>query len=244
MLGFMANPAQLLFNNLREWNPPKNQQNAYAQPRKHRSLTSNRDHALRMHEIAMGYIAQIRELLDTLEQTSSIDVEEYRRELPNWTAMVLSYENGWTSGAPFDDASLRWLKTLGSLLDNLVPKYDDEDIAALSAGLSELMELVAKEKTVNKSLTIYLLTLINHVRYILHDYRLRGDFELARATTLLRDTIRTADDASTNPELKPWYKRLLDVSAQKEVATGALQLGTAMTKAIEASQGMLPPGTG
>jgi hypothetical protein len=50
-------------------------------------------------------IAQIRELLDTLEKTTSLDVDEYRRELPNWTAMVLSYDNGWSQAAQFDGAS-------------------------------------------------------------------------------------------------------------------------------------------
>ncbi|WP_142277130.1 hypothetical protein [Mycobacterium asiaticum] len=240
----MANPAVLLFNHLVQWNPPTNNQGAYLQPRKHRNLTSNFDHALKMHEVAMSYIGQIRELLDTLEQTTDYDVDEYRSELPNWTAMVLSYDNGWQNGVPFDGASLRWLKTLGSLLDNLVPKYDDEDVAALSEGLNELLRLVAKEKTLNRSLTVYLLTLINHVRYVLHDYHLRGDFELARATTLLRETIRTAGDASTNQELKPWYKKLLGVFSQKEVLPSTLQLGTAVTKAIEASQGILPPGHG
>ncbi|MEZ0051511.1 hypothetical protein ABIA30_002519 [Mycobacterium sp. MAA66] len=238
----MANPAVLLFNTLVGWNPPN--VSATTIPDRYRSLATNRDHVLRMHEIALGYIGQIRELLDTLEQTSAFDVDEYRRELPNWTAMVLSYPNGWNQAQPFDETSMRFLKTLGPLVDSLVPKYDDDDVAALSGGLTELMELISKEKTVNKNLTVYLLTLINHVRYVLHDYHIRGDFELARATTLLRDAIRTADDTSTDPELKPWYKKLLSLFSQKEVVTGTLQLGTAMTKALEASQGMLPPGHG
>lgn len=238
----MANPAVLLFNNLVQWNPPNISTNTA--PQKLRGLATNRDHALRMHEIALGYVGQIRELLDTLEQTTDFDVDEYRRELPNWTAMILSYKNGWHQAEPFNETSLRFLKTLGPVLDSLVPKYDDSDVAALTDGLNELMGLVAKEKTLNRSLTVYLLTLINHVRYVLHDYQIRGDFELARATTLLRDTIRTADDSSTDPELKPWYKRLLGVFSSKEVVTGTIQLGTAAARAIEASQGMLPPGQG
>ena len=62
----VANPAELLFNNLVQWNPPNI--STQTAPASYRNLKTNREHVLRMHEITMGYIAQIRELLDTLEQ--------------------------------------------------------------------------------------------------------------------------------------------------------------------------------
>jgi hypothetical protein len=37
----------------------------------------------------MGHISSIRELLDTLGQTVDETVDEFREELPEWTAMVL-----------------------------------------------------------------------------------------------------------------------------------------------------------
>jgi hypothetical protein len=103
----VSNPAVLLYNNLVQWNPP-NVSNQTA-PQAYRGLQNNFDHALRMHEIAMGYIAQVRELLDTLGQVTNFDVDEYRRELPKWTAMVLSYNNGWQQAEQFNGDSLRWL---------------------------------------------------------------------------------------------------------------------------------------
>ncbi len=187
-----------------------------------------------MHEIALGYIAQIRELLDTLEQTTGMDVEEFRRELPNWTAMVLTYPSGWSQAVQFDETSLRFLKTLAPLLNGLVPKYTDEDVQRAKDGLTELLELLSKETTIPRSLSIYLLNLINHVRWVLHDYHIQGDFQLARATTLLRDTITTAGDASTDKELKPWYTRLRELFARKEVVDGTIALGTAAAKAVAA----------
>lgn len=82
MIRFVANPAELLYNNLFQSNPPN--LSTQTTPANFRQLSTNRDHALRMHEIAIGYIAQIRELLDTLNQLTGVDVDEYRRELPNW----------------------------------------------------------------------------------------------------------------------------------------------------------------
>ena len=238
---FVANPAELLYNNLVQWNPPNI--STQTAPAHYRNLNTNRDHALRMHEIALGYIAQIRELLDTLEQTTSLDVDEYRRELPNWTAMVLSYTNGWSQAAQFDGASLRWLKALGPMLDGLVPEFSDDQIAEVAKGLNELLDVLSKEKTIGRELTIYLLNLINHIKWVLHDVKIQGDFELARAVTLLRDSIRTADEVSTDEELKPRYRGLLRIFRRPETVTKSLEMGTAAVKAIEAVQQALPPGT-
>ncbi len=238
----VANPAELLFNNLVQWNPPN--VSTQTAPASYRNLKTNRDHVLRMHEIALGYIAQIRELLDTLEQTTGLDVEEYRRELPNWTAMVLSYDNGWNQAKPFDAGSLRWLKALGPLLNGLVPSYSDEDIKEVSAGLKEILELLQQETTISRTLAIYLLNLINNCRWVLHDYHLQGDYAVARATTLLRDTIKTASESSTDPALKPWYQKLLGGAfKRKDVVVKSLELGTAVTKALTALA-ELPPGAG
>ncbi|MGE2690861.1 hypothetical protein [Mycolicibacterium pulveris] len=136
-----------------------------------------------MTEIALGYIAQIRELLDTLEQTTSINVDEFRRELPNWTAMVLSYDNGWNKAKQFGETSLRFLNTLAPLLDGLVPEFTDEDIAEVGAGLTELLDLLSKKTTISRQLAIYLLNLINHAKWVVADAKIQGDFQLARAVT-------------------------------------------------------------
>lgn len=237
----VANPAELLFKNLVQWNPPN--ESTQTAPANYRHLKENRDHVLRMHEIAIGYIAQIRELLDTLEQMTGTDVDEFRRELPNWTAMVLAYPKGWNAAAQFNETSLRFLKTLGPLLNGLVPSYSDEDINEVSAGLKEILELLQQETTISRTLAIYLLNLINNCRWVLHDYRLQGDYAVARATTLLRDTIKTASEASQDPKLEPLYKRILSRFTRKDVVVGALEMGTAAAKAITAFEA-LPPGAG
>jgi hypothetical protein len=98
---------------------------------------------------------------------------------------------------------VRWLKALGPMLNGLVPKFSDDHIAEFANGLNELLDVLSKEKTIGRELTIYLLNLINHIKWVLHDVKIQGDFELARAVTLPRDSIRTADEVSTDEELKP-----------------------------------------
>lgn len=244
----MANPAELLYSTLVQWNLQPNRDPRIApankpMPAKHRQLTSNRDYALRMHEIALGHIAEIRELLDTLELLTGMDVSEFRREIPNWTEMVLSYDNGWRDAELFDDASLRWLKTLGPMLQGLVPEFTDSDLAEVNKGLNDLLKILKREKTIGRELTIYLLNLINHMKWVLADAKVQGDFKLARTVTLLRDTVETADEVSTNPKLKPLYKRVLDKFRRKDLVVGTFQIASAAAKAYEDVQQALPPGT-
>jgi hypothetical protein len=61
--------------------------------------------------------------------------------------------------------------------------------------------------------------------------------------TLLRDSIQTADEVSSNEELKPLYKRVLGKFKRKDVVVGTFQIATAAAKAIEEVQKALPPGT-
>lgn len=243
----MANPAELLYRNLMQWNQePNNDPRVPAHrkptPEKHRNLATDRSHALRMHEIALGYIAEIRELLDTFELMTGTDVDEFRRELPNWTAMVLSYDNGWKQAKSFDEDSLRWLKTLGPMLNGLVPKFDDDDIAEVAKGLKELLDILEQESSLGRELSIYLFNLINHMKWVLADVKLQGDFKLARTVTLLRDSIATADDVSTDPKLKPLYKRAIEKFRRKDVVVGTFQIASAAAKAVDDVQKALPPG--
>lgn len=243
----MANPAELLYNTLVQWNlQPDNRPNVHPQskptPAKHRQLATNRDEALRRHEIALGYIAEIRELLDTYEYVTGTDVEEFRHELPNWTEMVLSYDNGWQQAKLFDSGSLRWLKTLGPMLAPLVPEYSDNDIADVGKSLVELLEILKQEETIGSDLKVYLLTLINHVKWVLVDVKIQGEFKLDRAVNLLRESVRTAEETSTDDELKPRYGILSKLLRRKDAVVKTAEIATAAAKALDAAQKALPPG--
>jgi len=244
----MANPAELLHDALLRWNlAPDNRPQVHVSqkptPAKHRQLTTNHDYALREHEITLGYIAEIRELLDTYEYVTGTNADEFRRELPNWTAMVLSYDNGWGQVKLFDDNSLRWLKTLGPMLAPLVPRYSDDDIANVGKSLMELLEILTQEETIDSDLKVYLLTLINHIKWVLVDVKIQGEFKLDRAVNLLRESVRTAEDASTDDELKPRYNLLSKLLRRKDAVVKTLEMGTAAAKALDAVQKALPPGT-
>jgi hypothetical protein len=129
------------------------------------------------------------------------------------------------------------------MLNGLVPKFDDEDIVEVHKGLNELIEILEQETTIGRALSIYLLNLINHIKWVLADANIQGDFKLARAVTLLRDSVLTADEVSTDPDLKPRYKGVLGLFRRKDVAINTFEISAAAAKAFDAVQKALPPGT-
>lgn len=208
----VANPAELLLARLESWNTQDTRQ----PPGDRRQFGSDRTAALRLHEIALSYITAIRELLDTAERSQLFPVGDYRAELLAWTEMVLAYPAGWFSerdaqpsnyGA-FDPHSLRLLRTLGPQLRPLLPAWTEEQRNGFADGVAELVETLRDDPTIKGELANYLLNLVLHIRHVLAEYDLRGDFDLTRAVFLLKASVDTAADSSTDDESKPRWQRL------------------------------------
>ena len=128
------------------------------------------------------------------------------------------------------------------MLDPLVPKYLDDEISEVGKGLIELLEILKQEETIDSDLKVYLLNLINHIKWVLVDVKIQGDFKLARVVSLLRESVKTAEEATTNDELKQRYGLLSKLLRRKETVVKTLEMGTAAAKAIDAVQKALPPG--
>lgn len=234
----MANPAELLHRQFDAWNKSPKGRSVKA----HRHLTTDNTHALRQHEIAMGHISSIRELLDTIDQTGDFSIDEFRAELPKWTAITLSYPTGWVANeVTFDSEPLRLLRILWQKLDTYVPAFTPDQIEAVRTALDTTLQLLREDGTIRGQLAIYLTNLLNHARLTLDDFELRGDFELAKAVTLLRETVRTASKASTNKEAKPKWKRMVKILTTPEVTPQVFDMAMIATNML---QRMLPPGAG
>ena len=145
----MANPAELLYDQLERWNAPANQNVS-----RHRRIDSDRTQALHEHEIAMDHVSSIRELLDTLGQTGDETVDEFRRELPNWTAMVLSLPGGWGTAELFDPHSLQLPRILRQNLRRLVPQYEQSQVEAIRQGVEDVLQLLKQDGSIKGQLAI------------------------------------------------------------------------------------------
>ncbi len=178
----------------------------------------------------MSHITAIRELLETAAQSDLFPVDVYLGQLPTWTEMVLSYPDGWTARAgmqqpfsmgAFDGNSLTLLRTLGPQLRPLVPSWSDGQRESFAQSLNELIETLRDDPTIKGDLAKYLLNLVLHMRHVLAEYELLGDFDLTRAVFLLKASVDTAADNSTDPKSKTAWERIRSVFSFGAVATKA-----------------------
>lgn len=167
------------------------------------------------------------ELLDEAEKLDLFPVGEYRTELPAWGKMVLSFPYGWGATHAFDPNSLRLLSTLGPQLRPLVPPLDPSSAETFEQALDQVLATLQADTSINGDVGRYLIGLVLHMRLVIEEYRLdiRGDYDLARAATLLKTTIDTAYASSTSEETKPRWAWLREIFTLKNATQLAIEWG-------------------
>lgn len=189
----MANPAELLLETFERWNNTPSRKRGFDQPGRHSVAVAE-------HEVAMGHVAQIRELLGILESAEGISVAIYRKYLPNWTMFVLAYPDGWSQPAAIEGAPIEHLETLGGWLRRVVPPVSDDSRDDLSDALNELADLLKQDTTIPRDMGVHLAGLVSHMRTVLLEYETRGDFDLRRAVDMLFAAVEYAGHASRADE--------------------------------------------
>lgn len=191
----MSNPAALLLSQLQDWRPGSNESAEGVRG------TMSEPELLVRHEIAMSHIGAIRELLATVESLRGHSMRVYRDQLPVWTRMVLSHPHGWASAeARFEREPLILLETLVPQLDGLIPEITEERRQTIESALTEFIDLLSTDQTVSPDLRAYLASLLAHIRQVLTEYEIRGDFDLLRAIALLRTAVDMAAESSQSDE--------------------------------------------
>lgn len=231
-----ANPADLLYRQLVEWNPG----GTNVGHGKRRKLDVDFTMALRRHTAALSNLHAVGELLDQADQANVFPVEAYRAEIPEWGRMVLSYPHGWNASYAFKAESLTLLSTLGPQLRQLVPDLGADAAEKFEAALEQVLEALKADESICGEVAQYLLNLIIHMKLVIEEYRLglRGDYDVARAATLLKATIDTAYEKSTDDEAKPRWAWLREVFSVRTAVALAVQWSTLWPTL------MLPPGDG
>ncbi|MFR9773776.1 hypothetical protein [Nocardia sp. SC052] len=145
----------------------------------------------------MAHITAIRNLLDVLAATDGTSVAVWQRQIPAWTHYVLNYPSSWASNAPaFDPHVLDHLETLSGHLRRIVPPVPEATLEQLRETLNDLLKLLGDDTTIPAHLRAYLATLANHMRTVLDEYRIRGDYEVRMAVEILFATVSRAANAS------------------------------------------------
>ncbi|WP_157997713.1 hypothetical protein [Mycobacteroides stephanolepidis] len=233
----MANPAELLYLQLKAWNLSGSRDSAEGR----RQLRVDVTMAIRRHEAALSNWRATSELLDEAEKLGQIPVDvvnTYRQHLPTWGSMVLSFPDGWKTVYSFDYAAMQMLSTLGHQLDSLVPKLPDGAADDFEKALEKVLTALKDDPSISEGVKKYMVGLIIHMKLVIEEYRLniRGDYDLSRAATLLKSTIDTAYQASSDEHKGVWEK-LKGLFSWKSVAKAGVEMTPTLVAMIAQSGG-------
>lgn len=185
----MANPAELLLAQFREWDA---RQNSAAQAREH-----DINAKFVGHLVAARHLDAISELLVELEATGQ-NVAVYQNQLVTWRQTLFVFRGGWegVGSARIDSNALQHLETLAGLLKLYVPAATPEGVEGLRSYLAGVEEVLSDD-ALPEILRNHVRRLIDHVRLCIDEYDRYGDYELQEAIDrLLASMIRAAANSN------------------------------------------------
>lgn len=172
----MANPAELLFNQLTEWN---NSQNSASHARK-----DSKDLAL--HRRAVHNLNDINLLVRQMESDGK-RVGVYKRAFPNWAQIVFRYPGGWQGPGTgkIDTTELDHLENLIDALDPYVPKLQPASFGKVDDYLSDVLNLLEEDDSLDGLTRDSAREAVKNVRKAIADFEKYGDFRTEKLFQLL-----------------------------------------------------------
>ncbi|GJO59116.1 hypothetical protein NJB1604_53000 [Mycobacterium marinum] len=193
----MANPAQLLLNQLRAWNKANQSAQKAREPL---NWTA--------HRIAVRHLDAIDELLAQLEQAGR-NTTVFRRHYPTWCQIVFTYPNGWTAqnSAAINQTALEHLENLADRLDDYVPTLRPGGLDEIQSYAEGILQLLDEDDTLDQLLKLHIGQVVAHLNWCVNNYGAVGDFDLQEAVERLASSILRAWSASGH---KDWWRAKAD----------------------------------
>lgn len=199
----MANPAQLLLDQLRAWHAPGAQRSAAEA----RGVGNNNAGRWLAERIAVRHLDAIDELLDEMEQAGR-NITVFRRHYDKWADMVFAYPAGWArGGGGLDTGELEHLENLADRLDDFVPTVRPgglDDVRAYAEGIRTLID---EDDSIDALLKLHVKQVIAHLLWCVDNYDAVGAFDLQDAVERLASSILRAE---ANSKYKAKWKAARD----------------------------------
>ncbi|WP_146249101.1 MULTISPECIES: hypothetical protein [unclassified Curtobacterium] len=194
------NPAQRLHDRMIDWK----ERHATAM-----SVAASRDleteEGMRDQMLALDDLHLVEQGLEELER-EGVRVTTYRRYVPAWTRIVLSYPNGWTVGIRAEDVypqtALDVLDGLADRWEDKRPSMSDEGKTLLREAVFETLSLVNQDQTLTPPLRLFINRLLREILAAWDDEVVGQRFDYEDAARRLWVCLFAAEAQSTSPERK------------------------------------------
>ncbi|WP_301120318.1 hypothetical protein [Mycolicibacterium fortuitum] len=191
----MANPAQLLHDQLISWRGP---QTTSASQVRQAAISDD----WLGHRIAVRHLDAIDELLNQMT-TAGRNVRVYRGQFPNWCAAVFAYPSGWQGqgSAQMNSTALDHLESLADRLIDFVPTVKPGGLEEVREYVESIRQLLDEDQTItDPNLIMHVKRVIAHLMWCVDNYDAVGDFDLQEALERLAAAVVRAGAASGDKE--------------------------------------------
>lgn len=176
----MANSAQLLFETLTAWSNADG-----ATPKTKRNLGSWDGWEKQINAVQL--LIDLKSQMDSLEAEGRTTFAPWSKFYVQWTTSVFAYPHGWdSSGDGINQTALDQLHGLAVHMKGFVPELDpskkDDFHKFLDAVEQQLDEAP-------DALKRHALKVVRHLKSVLDDWEVLGDFRIANAMSDLQDII-------------------------------------------------------
>lgn len=180
----MANPAEILFNQLTEWSDKKTE--AAATKRGLQKDGQNSD-AWKKHRIAIQHLLNIEEVLQWAKADGK-DVSVYEEHLPLWTAQIFAFPNGWFDGNSFSitKVSMNQLRGAKLQMDYLIPEFKPAGQEGFESFIKVAAFKVSQLGDEHEDLKNHALKILRHLKGCLDDIEIFGEFNIVNALSELK----------------------------------------------------------
>lgn len=207
----MANPAQLLLNQLRAWRPNTPARPNIRPPTVQQVRNPAGDGFL-AHRLAVQQLEAIDQLLDEMAGAGA-DVSVYRRNFPEWCKAVFAFSHGWDTQPAVDipDGTLDHLQNLAEMMRYYVPVLQPNGLDSIRDYAQRVKDTLAQDASIPQQLHIHAHEVIEHLLWCVDRYNLVGDFVLSEALERLAATVvRVA--ANSNEENRGGWRSFFSMT--------------------------------
>lgn len=229
----MANPAELLHQQLLEWSDQRTEAAATK-----RGLKKDEQNAVawKQHRIAIQHLLNIEEALQWAKADGK-DVSVYEEHLPVWTAQIFAFPNGWFDGNSFSITKVPMDQLRGAKLqlDYLIPEFKPAGQEGFESFIKVAAFKVSQLGDEHEDLKNHALKILRHLKGCLDDIEIYGEFNIVNALSELKAILFALDKVSTPDD--DFFARAKDSAwsfFKKGSATALLAIGIPLHAAVEA----------
>lgn len=191
----MANPAELLHQQLLEWSDLTGE---YAGDKRGLKKGDRNAAAWEQHRIAVRHLLNIEEALRWAKADGK-DVAVYEEHIAVWTSQIFAFPSGWYDRNAFSitKVPMDQLRSVKLLLDYVVPEFKPGGQDGFDNFLSVAAFKISQLDDEHEDLKNHALKILRHLKGCLDDIEIYGEFNIVNALSELKTILFALDKVST-----------------------------------------------